>query len=96
MNGIITLICFLSLALIELFNAFLILKLEDNQIISESTTIILTSLEYTFLTIALILSIKSLFYKDDTPKISKFLYLTLTSMWITVKIVETLENLLAY
>ncbi len=89
MSEIVVLISFLCVALLEIFK-ILLLRLQEENSFSDSIYIPLEVLEYSFLLIALILSIKGLFYKNDKSKKLNFIYVIASIVWLSVKVFETL------
>ena len=89
MSGKIVLISFLCTALIEIFNVVLIYIFPE--VIPYSIFISLTALEYSFILIALIFSMKGLFYNDNKSKKLNFIYAIASIIWLSEKIVETLN-----
>ncbi len=90
MSGIIVLISFLCTALIEIFNTVLIINLPEEATIPLSIFIPITVLEYSFLLVALIFSIKGLFYNDNKSKKLNFIYVIASIVWLSEKVFETL------
>ena len=89
MSGKIVLISFLCTALIEIFNVVLYYIFPEE--IPYSIFIPLTALEYSFILIALIFSMKGLFYNDNKSKKLNFIYAIASIIWLSEKIVETLN-----
>lgn len=87
MTGIIALICFFCTALIEVIITFLY-TFPATENLPDAVDIILFIIEYSLLSIALITSVKGLFYKDSTPKKLKFLYVVASVIWLTAKSFE--------
>tara|TARA_A100000164_G_scaffold361294_1_gene375882 strand:+ start:502 stop:786 length:285 start_codon:yes stop_codon:yes gene_type:complete len=90
MTGVIALISFFCTALIEVINTIYLNIIPEDQIIPLSHIIPLIILEFIFLSIALIASVKGLLFKDSTSKKLKFLYVVASVIWLSEKVFETL------
>lgn len=89
MSGIITLIAFLCTALIEVINVCFFYVFPETEI-PNSILYPMTVLEYVFLFVAFISSVRGLFFKDSTSKKLKFIYVVASVAWLSEKVFETL------